>query len=101
MSEKIEQVSTKCESNAVKIKETESNLQEKDKEITLMKKAILNQQIFLENLQKRDLRNNIIVTGIPNNNLEIDGNVLQSDEEKIIGILCEIHDNLEIKIALK
>ena len=96
MSEKIEQVSTKCESNADKIKETENNIQEKEKEITLMKKAILNQQIFLETLQKRDLRNNVIVTGIPNNNLLIDGGVLQSDEEKITGIFCEIHDNLDI-----
>lgn len=95
MGEKIDIVSAKCESNSDKIKENESNLLEKGNELTLMKKAILNQQTFLENLQKKDLRNNVIVTGIPNSNLEIDGDVLQSDEEKITGILYEIDEELD------
>ena len=94
MEKGIQSISTITTDHTVKLKDTEEDLKDKGKEIELIKKAVFNQQVFLENLQKKDLKNNMIITGIPNGELVIDDVTLQSDEEKVAGILHEIGDNI-------
>ena len=94
MDEGIQRVNTITAVHSDKFKETEKEIQEKGKEIDLVKKAVFNQQIFLENLQKKQLKNNMIITGIPNSDLLIDDVAHQSDEEKVAGIFNEICDDI-------
>ena len=87
-------MATVVEGHTSKIEDAENEIKEKGKEINLLKKTVFNQQVFLENIQKKDLKNNIIITGIPNDVLEVDDTLYQSDEEKVACILNEVCDDI-------
>ena len=71
-------------------------------EVVQLKKGIVNQQSFLEQIQCNNLIKNVMITGIPNNNVII-GNAHYSDtKEKIDGILRRIdvvldYDDYELR----
>ena len=92
----LETITKKLDIVVTKEKETVEELSKEVKskatEITQLKKAVYNQQIFLENVQKKELMNNVIITGIPNDNVTIDDITYQSNEEKVALILTETCD---------
>ena len=59
-----------------------------------MKKTIVNQQEFLEQLQRNNLAKNAMITGIPDTPLIINNNSIDEPEEKVKAILNELNPNL-------
>ena len=90
----IEEVQTCSTKNSEKMAELEEVVKEQDNEIKLLKKVILNQQVFMENTHKRELMRNVIITGIPNAPMEIAEASYGNSEEKIALILSEIDENI-------
>ena len=82
------------DSHGDRIEDLEKDIIEKEKELMNLKKTLFNQQLFMENLQKKDLKNNMIITGIPNSDLEVDDAIYHSDEEKIAYILSEVCEHM-------
>ena len=88
------------------LEETQANNEEliatQGAEVEQLKKVIVNQQSFLEQIQRNNLAKNVMITGIPNNDVII-GNVQYSEtKEKIDGILRQIDvviedDDYELK----
>ena len=69
-------------------------IEELEKTISSMKKTIVNQQEFLEQLQRNNLAKNAMVTGIPNDPLIVGNNSVDDPKEKVIAILNELNPNL-------
>ena len=69
-------------------------IEELERTITSMKKTIVNQQEFLEQLQRNNLAKNAMITGIPDTPLIINNNSIDEPEEKVKAILNELNPNL-------
>ena len=91
---KHEKTSTTISQNIDNIKDLENDVKHKKGEINLLKRAIYNQQTFLENAQKRESRNNLIITGIPNNDMAHEDATFHTSYEKVMVILCEVCGNI-------
>ena len=82
---------TKIAKNVDVINELQSEADGQRKEVDTLKKVIYNQQIYLEGLRKKESANNIIVTGIPNNDLEYNDMIHTTTEEKVLVVLKELN----------
>ena len=61
-------------------------------EIVTLKKVIVNQQVFLEQIQRTKLANNLMITGIPDTPLEVEGaQPIAETEEKVHSVLKELN----------
>ena len=80
----------KLEKDADEIKELRNDASKHEKEVVSLKKALYNQQVFLENVQKKELRNNVIVSGIPNAEIEYKGTSYNGTNTKVQLMLNEI-----------
>ena len=69
-------------------------IEELEKTITSLKKTMVNQQEFLEQLQRNNLAKNAMITGIPNNPLILDNNPVDDPKEKVKAILNELNTDL-------
>ncbi len=69
-------------------------IEELERTITSLKKTMVNQQEFLEQLQRNNLAKNAMITGIPNDPLILDDNPVDDPEEKAKAILKELNPNL-------
>ena len=95
MQKENEVLSNKLAKNTDEIREIRSNIDRNEKDVTLLKRTIYNQQVFIEGVQKRELRNNLIILGIPNDDLTYDGTVYQSSDEKVAVVLTELCPNID------
>ena len=73
-----------------------------EKEIATLKTVILNQQHFIESSQRTPVAKNLMVTGIPNDDIEWSGSRYIDGKEKVLAILDAIdvlldENNYEIK----
>ena len=75
------------EKNAESIKEIHTEVTDERKEVKTLKKAVFQQQVFLENTQKKELKNNLIITGVPNDDLVYEDMTYHSSNEKVTVIL--------------
>ena len=60
-----------------------------------LKKVLLNQQVFIEQCQRSNIAKNIMITGIPDTPLKVGASVMNSVEEKTLGILSELNNTIE------
>ena len=65
-----------------------------EKTIVSLKKTIVNQQEYLEQLQRNNLAKNAMITGIPNVPLIRDDNSVDEPEDKVKAILNELNPDL-------
>ena len=82
-------LSNKLDYNAGEIKELHNEVIQEG-EITSLKKTIFNQQIFLESIQKKELRNNLMVSGVLNGNLTFKGVEYSNSYEKVNTVFEEL-----------
>ena len=71
----------KLEKDPDDIKELRNDASQHEKEVVSLTKALYNQQVFIENVQKKELRNNVIVSGIPNAEIEYMGTSYSNKHE--------------------
>ena len=69
-------------------------IEELERTITSMKKTMVNQQEFLEQMQRNNLAKNAMITGIPNTPLVKDGMNVDDPTEKVKAILNELNPTL-------
>lgn len=81
-------------SNTDVTKTNGEKIEELEKTIALMKTTIVNQQEFLEQLQRKDLAKNVMVTGIPDGPLLLDNDSIDDPMEKVKVVLREVNNNL-------
>ena len=84
----------KIEANTASAKTNSEQITELEKTITTLKKTLVNQQEYIEQLQRRDLAKNAMITGIPNEPLDRNGDQLDDPEEKVKAILNELNPDL-------
>ena len=81
----------KANSNANKIALLEANLKEKETKIEAMSQIIVNMQSSLNAIDATKRNTNIIISGLPEDNIVSDGRTLESDDDKV-KCLFEIMD---------
>ena len=85
---------TAIDKNKDTIAENERRLAEIDGTLTNVKKTLLNQQNFMEQVQRTHLARNVMITGVPNDNLAINDSVLTNTDEKVLAILNQLDDGI-------
>ena len=60
-------------------------------EIDMLKRIVLSQQTFCEQIQRNNLAKNLVISGIPTGNLKYDNVELCTPLEKVQAILTAIH----------
>ena len=79
----------KITKNTDSINDLQKNAADQENEVATLKKVILNQQMYLEGIRKKECANNIIITGIPNGDLQCNDVVHTETEGKVSAILKE------------
>ena len=97
MSERIETLEIKnlqreveIQKNMETITSNSDNIEMMQNDVNTLKKGMLQQQIFLENIQRGNLGKNVMITGIPCKDVIHQGQVLSDTKEKVNAILNEI-----------
>ena len=85
---------TKLKQNEDTIKETCKKLDEQDNEINTLKKVILQQQIFMESTLCSKLSNNLMITGIPVEEVVWNEQTTSDNNENVMAILSSIDISL-------
>ena len=67
-------------------------------EINLLRRAIYNQKKILENVQKKELRNNLIITGIPNDDMHYEEATFHTPYGKETVILSEVCEDVSAEL---
>ena len=84
----------KCGKNEEKLNQNVEQIDKQDKEINTLKTVILNQQLFIEKSQRVLLAKNLMITGIPRNDVEWGENRYTDKKEKVEAVLEAIEANL-------
>ena len=71
-----------------------AKIEELEKTVATLKKVIVNQQEYMEQLQRNNLAKNAMITGIPNGPLVLNGNPVNDPEEKVKAIVNELNPDL-------
>ena len=79
----VKPIKEKANSNANKIALLEANLKEKETKIEAMSQIIVNMQSSLNAIDATKRNTNIIISGLPEDNIECDGRTLESDDDKV------------------
>ncbi len=82
------------EKNKDEIDNNVQGLSEVENTTAIIKKTLINQQIFIEQVQRNNLVKNLMISGISNENMLINGNELVDTNQKVIVILKQLDDSL-------
>ena len=85
---------TKLKQNEDTIKENCKKLDEQDNEINTLKKVILQQQIFMESTLRSKLAKNMMITGIPIEDVVWNEQTISDNNENVMAILSSIDISL-------
>ena len=87
--------SEQCKKHEETIKTNTDKIESQNQEINTLKKVILNQQIFMEESQRRNRANNLMITGIPTGDILYGNNRISENNGKVKAILEVINVSLE------
>ena len=99
---KLEDLEATTTQNTAKIRkleeesdENKETIDELSSEVKTLKNVILEQQKYLESVKRKDLSNNLTISGIPKGEMKVDNEIYTDTEEKVDCILtfigCQNH----------
>ena len=84
----------KIEANTASAKTNGEKIEALEKTITSLKKTLVNQQEYLEQVQRNLLAKNAMITGIPNDPLVCEDNQIDDPKEKVEYVLSTLNPDL-------
>ena len=93
LTDRISDVCRKIDGIEKSIESIQTNQVRLDNEMNKIKNVILEQQKFIERIEAEKRKYNVIVQGIPESDVSVDGVVLKSDSQKVDFLTAMIDDS--------